>query len=419
MNGTIATATGALLCVILSARPAAAQSAMEFRTADASGQHQVRLTLTSGAQAWLHLWTALDAHGNSILNLPVPTLSHHAATKGYVDSALASLDAASITSGILAPARLAGLYPGVTGLGPQSQTLNMSSNRISGLGAPLATTDAATRGYVDSALIAAARWASIADAGGTVQFSASGADTFRVVAGPGLAATFNATTHAITYSLASGAVTSAHIADGTIVDADISATASIAAGKIAEVWVNAAGDTMSGNLTMTGGARVTGLPAPIAPGDAATRAYVDASIPTLASWYQRNTADVALNDATWTTVVTLTVVGHGRPLLIIGQVSTNCPAATATTTPTVPDFWLDPSAGAGAAAGGGDPVVRIMMDGVDTQARGRGVGGATVLHHEANLPAGTHTVCLQAMMCPGQPQETVGPNRAQLLFFEM
>ncbi|OGY63139.1 MAG: hypothetical protein A2745_00190 [Candidatus Harrisonbacteria bacterium RIFCSPHIGHO2_01_FULL_44_13] len=52
-----------------------------------------------------------------------------------------------------------------------------------------------------------------------------------------------------TISILAGGVTSAHIADGTIINADISAAAAISAIKIQDVWVNAAGDTMTGNLT--------------------------------------------------------------------------------------------------------------------------------------------------------------------------
>jgi hypothetical protein len=40
-------------------------------------------------------------------------------------------------------------------------------------------------------------------------------------------------------------------------------------------FVNAAGDTMAGNLAFAGGAKITGLPAPTSNGDAATKQYVD------------------------------------------------------------------------------------------------------------------------------------------------
>lgn len=52
-----------------------------------------------------------------------------------------------------------------------------------------------------------------------------------------------------TISILTGGVTSAHIADGTIINADISVAAAISATKVQDVWVNAAGDTMTGNLT--------------------------------------------------------------------------------------------------------------------------------------------------------------------------
>lgn len=48
-------------------------------------------------------------------------------------------------------------------------------------------------------------------------------------------------------------------------------------GLVDSVYVNASGDTMSGNLTMSGGATVTGLPTPVNASDAANKAYVDAA----------------------------------------------------------------------------------------------------------------------------------------------
>lgn len=43
-----------------------------------------------------------------------------------------------------------GVYSAITGLGAQSQVLDMNTQRITNLGAPAATTDAATKAYVDS-----------------------------------------------------------------------------------------------------------------------------------------------------------------------------------------------------------------------------------------------------------------------------
>jgi hypothetical protein len=71
-----------------------------------------------------------------------------------------------------------------------------------------------------------------------------------------------------------GSVTSTEILDGTITNADISPTAAIDATKIAEVWVNSAGDTMTGALLM-GGNLIRDVADPAVAQDAATKNYVD------------------------------------------------------------------------------------------------------------------------------------------------
>jgi hypothetical protein len=54
---------------------------------------------------------------------------------------------------------------------------------------------------------------------------------------------------------------------------------------VSGVYVDVVGDSMTGNLTMTGGATVTGLPAPVAGTDATNKNYVDAAVAGL-SWKQ-------------------------------------------------------------------------------------------------------------------------------------
>ncbi len=59
-------------------------------------------------------------------------------------------NASNISSGTLPNGRLSGVYSGVTGLGAQSQALNMNSNQINNVATPTATTDATNKAYVDS-----------------------------------------------------------------------------------------------------------------------------------------------------------------------------------------------------------------------------------------------------------------------------
>ena len=107
--------------------------------------------------------------------------------------------------------------------------LAAGGNRITGLGTPSASTDAATKGYVDTAV------SNVVDA-------APGAlDTLNELAAAlGDDANFSTT---VTNSIASK--------------------------------VSKSGDSMTGNLTMSGGAKVTGLPTPTVSGDAVPKGYVD------------------------------------------------------------------------------------------------------------------------------------------------
>lgn len=72
-----------------------------------------------------------------------------------------------------------------------------------------------------------------------------------------------------------------------VVTADITAL-------VDATYVNVTGDSMSGNLTMTGGATVTGLPTPTGGTDAANKNYVDALVTGL-SWKQAVLAATTAN----------------------------------------------------------------------------------------------------------------------------
>jgi hypothetical protein len=78
-----------------------------------------------------------------------------ALTPGAVGaSALAAgaVGAAALAAGAVGPTALStAAYSAITGIGTQSQALNMNANPINGLAAPAAGTDAATKAYVDAA----------------------------------------------------------------------------------------------------------------------------------------------------------------------------------------------------------------------------------------------------------------------------
>jgi hypothetical protein len=144
----------------------------------------------------------------TITNLTTPTNAGDAATKGYVDTAdaLKVNKAGDTMSGVLA----------------------MGNNKITGVATPTNTADASTKGYVDSSI------AALLD-------SAPGAlDTLNELA--------------------------AALGD----DPNFATTVT---NEIA-TKVSKAGDTLTGSLAM-GGNKVTGLGAPTANNDAATKTYVD------------------------------------------------------------------------------------------------------------------------------------------------
>jgi hypothetical protein len=108
-----------------------------------------------------------------------------------------------------------------------------------------------------------------------------------------------------TFSAPSGTITSTMIADGTIVDGDISASAAVAQSKIANLTTDLAaklalaGGTMTGAIAM-GTNKITGLGTPTADADAATKAYVDAATAGLnvhAAVQAATTANVTLASA--------------------------------------------------------------------------------------------------------------------------
>lgn len=193
---------------------------------------------------------ALAMGTNKITGLGTPTATTDAATKAYADLML------PLTGGTL------------------SGALAMGTNKITGLGAPTATTDAATKAYADS--VAALR---LALTGGTM----SGAIAMGSNKITGLAAgTVNG--DALRYEqlvgqylpLSGGALTGAlAMGNNKITGLGTPTVTTDAATKAyADLMLPLTGGTLSGNIAM-GNNKVTGLGAPSATTDATTKTYVD------------------------------------------------------------------------------------------------------------------------------------------------
>jgi cytoskeletal protein CcmA (bactofilin family) len=236
--GTTSTITG------LSA-PVAATDATTKAYVDAADA--LKLNLTGGT-----LSGTLSMGTNKITSLGTPTANADAATKLYVDSSIANLVssapgtldtlnelaaalgndpnfATTVTNEIATKVSKAG----DTMTGP----LAMSSQKITGLGAPTLAGDATTKSYVDTA-----------DA---LKLNLSGGTLTGA-----LAMSSNKITGLGTPTVGTDATTKTYVDDAVALK------------------VNKAGDTMSGNLAM-GGNKVTGLGAPSADADATTKLYVD------------------------------------------------------------------------------------------------------------------------------------------------
>lgn len=189
----------------------------------------------------------LAAGGNKVTGLGVPTASGDAATKDYVDSTTVASSGDTM-----------------------SGALNMGSNKVTNLGTPTASTDAATKGYVDSSVSA------------VIDAAPGALDTLNELAAAlGDDANFSTT---ITNSIATKVGKSGDSMSGDLTFTGgatakgvptPSASTDAANKSYVDGRVAKSGDSMSGNLTMSGGAKVTGLPTPTASGDATPKGYID------------------------------------------------------------------------------------------------------------------------------------------------
>ena len=200
----------------------------------------------------LSVGTTLDMTSGQINNVATPTLSSDAATKGYVDTQ----DALKLN--------LSG--------GTMSGAIAMGTNKITGLGTPTDTADAATKGYVD------------AEVSAVIDAAPGALDTLNELAAAiGDDANFSTT---ITNSIA----TKLPLAGGTMTG-DITLGANKATSTATPATddtltrkgyvdtqdalkLDLTGGTMSGNIAM-GGNTVTGLATPSASSDAVNKGYVD------------------------------------------------------------------------------------------------------------------------------------------------
>lgn len=152
------------------------------------------------------------------VNLAAPSVSTDAATKGYVDTAVAAV---SVSSDLLK----------LDGSRPMTGDLNLGSHKITGVTAPSVGTDAANKAYVDSAVVSGGLPTADVDYNG-----------YKLV-------------NVGTPTASTDAANKGYV-DGTFVKKD---------GTVA----------MTGNLSL-GGNRLTSLGTPTASTDAATKAYADA-----------------------------------------------------------------------------------------------------------------------------------------------
>jgi hypothetical protein len=164
----------------------------------------------------------------------------------------------------------AGVYSGITGLGAQSQNLNMNSNLINNLGTPLAGTDAATKAYVDAIKATTNTWTAQQTYSNCVKVSSNlVVNNGGVITGNGAGLT-NLSLSSISTGTLPASVIASSIAANTVYPA---ALTSNVYGAITGVGAQSQNLNLNSNL-------INNLGTPLVGTDAATKAYVDASTAT-------------------------------------------------------------------------------------------------------------------------------------------
>jgi Phage T7 tail fibre protein/Repeat of unknown function (DUF5907) len=161
---------------------------------------------------------------------------------------------------------------------PVSGNLNMGSNRIISLAAPIAATDAANKQYVDAALSGA----TIGDGDkGDIVVSNSGT----------------------IWTIDNGVITGPKIANDTITATQIAANAigssELSAGAVTGDKIDASATAMTNPINM-GTNKITNLGTPTASADAATKAYVDGAIGSGVSDSDKGDITVTGSGSIWT-----------------------------------------------------------------------------------------------------------------------
>ena len=274
-------------------------------------------TITSATIVSATLSTDLAAGTHKITGLATPTATADAATKGYVDTAVAnvvaSAPAALDTLNELAAAlgndasfsttvttNLAGKLS-KTG-GTMSGAIDMGSSKITTLGTPTASTDAATKGYIDtifgstasaaaSATAAATSATSAANSATAAATSASSASTSQLAAATSAASASTSQSAAATSAAsaatsasssltsqgssavsATAAATSATSAAASATAAATSATSSATSASAALTSANSASTSAASSLTSANSAATSAASAATSASSAATSA---------------------------------------------------------------------------------------------------------------------------------------------------
>lgn len=214
--------------------------------------------------------------------------------------------------------------PGALGLGTVTSVAATGSTGLTVGGSPITTTGTLTF-TLDTGLQNLATFAS------TGMLVATGTDTWaartitgtagNIVVSNGTGVSANPT---IDLAAVGSAVSDQFVKITTDNFGRVTATSAVATSDITALvdttYVNAAGDTMTGNLTFGGGPQtVTGLPSPVNASDAANKAYVDAAVSGL-SWKQAvhvlADANVPLSGSTPLVIDGQTLADQERILLI-------------------------------------------------------------------------------------------------------
>ena len=253
-------------------------------------------TVTSATIVSGTLSTDLAAGGFKVSGLATPTATADAATKGYVDTAVANLVASApaaldtlnelaaaigndasfsttITNSIATKLPKAG--------GTMTGAIDMGSSKITSLGTPTASTDAVTKGYIDTlygSTVAAATSATSAAASAT-----AAATSATSAAASATAAATSATSAAVS---ATAAVTSANSASASATTASNSAATAQTSATSAAASQSAASASQTAAATSATSAAASATAAATSATSAATSATSSATTyNTYKTWY--------------------------------------------------------------------------------------------------------------------------------------